>query len=121
MILRLLSQVPAWVVRASLEAVLIAVLVLVAQFVLRDRVSARWRYNLWLLVVARLLLPALPQSRLSPFNWMQMGAGARVVKEMPLARTSAPVTPIPMPTVQPVKPSDRKAPLQIAEVERRRI
>jgi beta-lactamase regulating signal transducer with metallopeptidase domain len=61
--------VPAfgWTFRTGLEACGIALLVLLAQSLLGDRISARWRCNLWLLVVARLVLPAVP-SRFSPFN-----------------------------------------------------
>src|SRR5690242_112687 len=61
-----------WLLRASFEASLVAVLVVLAQFALRKRVSARWRYNLWLLVLARLALPVFPESRLSPFNWLKL-------------------------------------------------
>src|SRR4051794_40031137 len=62
----------AWVGRTTWEASLIAALVLAAQWLLRGRVSARWRYNLWLLVVARLVLPTVPGSRVSPFNLVQL-------------------------------------------------
>ena len=64
----------AWVLRTTWEASLIALLVLLAQWLLRGRVSARWRYNLWLLMVARLVLPAVPGSRASPFNFVQLPA-----------------------------------------------
>src|SRR4051812_33699028 len=66
----------AWVLRTTWEASLIALLVLLAQWLLRGRVSARWRYNLWLLVVARLLLPTVPGSRASPFNLVQLPSAA---------------------------------------------
>src|SRR4051794_30750535 len=66
-----------WVLRTTWEASLIAALVLLAQWLLRGRVSARWRYNLWLLVVARLLLPAVPGTHFSPFNFVQLPQPAR--------------------------------------------
>ena len=93
----------AWVLRTTWEASLIALLVLAAQWLLRGRVSARWRYNLWLLVVARLVLPAVPGHRASPFNFVQLPAAAgqratpqRVVTPSRHAPLRAmPVTPLP--------------------------
>ncbi len=54
-----------WVIDVSWQASLVAAVVLVVQALLGRRVSARWRCNLWLLVVARLLLPVVPESRWS--------------------------------------------------------
>src|SRR3954468_24079584 len=88
----------AWVLRTTWEASLIAVLVLVAQWLLRGRVSARWRYNLWLLVVARLVLPAVPGSRVSPCNvvrlpatTVQQASPARPVRQSQPPRRGAPL------------------------------
>ena len=57
-----------WLLRASWQAALLAVLVVIVQWSLRGRLSARWRYALWTLVLIRLLLPALPASRASLYN-----------------------------------------------------
>ncbi|MDB5305488.1 MAG: hypothetical protein JWM97_3037, partial [Phycisphaerales bacterium] len=85
----------AWVARASWQASVVAALVLLAQFLLRGRVSARWRYNLWLLVVARLLLPSMPGTRFSPFNWLHFNTAAQVVASPEILRTSvASATPV---------------------------
>ena len=54
--------------RASWQAALLAGMVLIVQWLLRGRLSARWRYNLWLLVLLRLIVPVTPQSSLSIFN-----------------------------------------------------
>ena len=54
--------------RASWQAAVLAVMVLIVQWLLRGRLSARWRYNLWLLVLLRLVVPVTPQSSLSVFN-----------------------------------------------------
>src|SRR5215217_703210 len=70
-----LRQAAAWVLRSGCEACVLAGLVLVAQRALRGRVSARWRYNLWLLVVARLVLPGVPGVEMSPFNLLPRVAG----------------------------------------------
>jgi bla regulator protein BlaR1 len=51
------------------------VLVLVFRFVLRRWLSPRWQYALWLLVVARLALPAVPESPTSLFNLSPLRTG----------------------------------------------
>ena len=57
--------------RASWQAAVLAAMVLLVQWLLRSRLSARWRYNLWLLVLLRLLVPVTPQSPLSVFNLLK--------------------------------------------------
>ncbi|XHR29843.1 MAG: M56 family metallopeptidase [Chthoniobacteraceae bacterium] len=68
--LSLLESTVSWIWTASWQATLIAGLVLLTQWVLRRRLSARWRNALWLLVFARLLMPTLPASRCSAYNWL---------------------------------------------------
>lgn len=46
-----------WLVRNSTGAAVVALLVLAVQWMLGNRISARWRHNLWLLVMVRLVLP----------------------------------------------------------------
>src|SRR6478672_11536747 len=53
-----------WALTNSAGAAVIAILVFIVQTLLGDRISPRWRHNLWLLVVVRLVLPALPGIRL---------------------------------------------------------
>jgi bla regulator protein BlaR1 len=57
-----------WVVHTSWQVSILIALVLLVQFVFRKRLTAHWRYALWFLVVARLMLPSLPQSPFSLFN-----------------------------------------------------
>ena len=54
--------------RASWQASWLILLVLLAQVTLRRWLSPAWRSALWLLVVARLLLPFTPPSAWSLFN-----------------------------------------------------
>lgn len=49
-----------WLLRNSASAAVVALLVLLAQWLLGRRISARWCHNLWLLVIVRLLVPPLP-------------------------------------------------------------
>ena len=54
--------------KASWQAAVLILLVLAAQWVFGKRLSPRWRYGLWLLVVARLALPWTIPSSVSVFN-----------------------------------------------------
>ena len=48
--------------------IVLALLVIFVQALFARRLAARWRYNLWLLVLLRLLLPVTPAARFSVFN-----------------------------------------------------
>lgn len=61
----------SWVWAASWQATIIAAMVLIIQWTLGRRLAARWRNALWVLVFARLLMPALPQARCSAYNWVE--------------------------------------------------
>ncbi len=63
-----LRTASAWAAQAGCEACVVAAAVLLVQRLLGRRISARWRYNLWLLVALRLVLPAVPGLSISPFN-----------------------------------------------------
>lgn len=82
--LELLAQGLEWLLRASWQGAVLVLAVLIGQRLLRGTLSARWRFNLWLLVVARLLLPLSAQSALSLFNFVKARpaamAAARVVQ-----------------------------------------
>jgi beta-lactamase regulating signal transducer with metallopeptidase domain len=67
-----LDAVIHWLLWNSAGAAVVVLLVLAVQGVLRNRISARWRYNLWLLVVVRLLLPAMPGLRVSIPRWARV-------------------------------------------------
>ncbi len=57
-----------WLIQATFQASVVIVLVLFIQRALRRFLSPRWGYFLWLLVVARLVLPVGPESPISVFN-----------------------------------------------------
>ncbi len=54
--------------RTSIQAGILVLVVLVAQWVFRNQLTPRWRCSLWLLVVLRLLLPVSFASAVSIFN-----------------------------------------------------
>ena len=63
-----------WLWNASLHAVPLVALVLLAQRACGKRLTARWREALWWFVLVRLLLPVTPASPFSLSNLLRVGA-----------------------------------------------
>ena len=59
-----------WLLNHSLQAGLLVLLVLAVQWIFRSRLTSRWRFALWWIVVARLVLPFSPESALSLYNFV---------------------------------------------------
>jgi hypothetical protein len=57
-----------WLWRSSWQTAVLIGLVLLVQWFFRKQLSSAWRYNLWLLVLIRLVMPSLPESAVSVFN-----------------------------------------------------
>lgn len=58
-----------WLAESSWQAILLIPLIVGTQWALRNRWTPEWRAALWWLLLARMCLPALPESPLSLFNW----------------------------------------------------
>ena len=56
--------------RISMQAGVLVLVVLLAQWLFRRQLTPRWRCALWLLVVVRLMLPLSLTSSASIFNWL---------------------------------------------------
>lgn len=66
-----LEKILDWLVNHSLQAGALVLLVLAVQWIFRRQLTHRWRFALWWIVLARLLLPFSPQSAVSVFNYFQ--------------------------------------------------
>jgi beta-lactamase regulating signal transducer with metallopeptidase domain len=60
-----------WLFKSSAQAAVLVLLVLAAQWLFRQKLTPRWRYALWWLVVIRLMVPGSPESAVSVFNWIR--------------------------------------------------
>jgi hypothetical protein len=77
-----LNAVFGWILQASWQTAVLAVVVLAAQLIFRNKLSPAWRYGLWILVVVRLIMPFSPQSAFSIFNvgqWVRLRPAAEPV------------------------------------------
>src|ERR1700678_4396516 len=63
-----------WLLRASWQASILVLVVLTAQWIFRRHLSAQWRHALWLLVLLRLVLPSMPSSPMSLYNYARLDA-----------------------------------------------
>jgi len=57
-----------WLIKTSIQGSLLIGLIFLVKLLLRDRLSVRWYSYLWLLLLLRLALPWVPNSRISVFN-----------------------------------------------------
>ncbi|MCM3293208.1 M56 family metallopeptidase [Paenibacillus sp. MER 180] len=57
-----------WVAKTSLMASIIVVLILLVRAALKDRLPIKWQYMLWFVLLARMLLPWVPESSISLYN-----------------------------------------------------
>lgn len=67
--LQYVDQFLNWLFKASWQAAVLVLMVLAVRAVLRRRLAPSWRCYLWLLVGLRLVLPVLPASPWSIFNY----------------------------------------------------
>lgn len=101
-----------WVLQTTWQAAVLAGLILAAQWLLRKRLSPSWRCGLWLLLIARLLLPVPPQSAFSIFNLTKTAPTHLVAASPPPLAPAAVVkepTEVPPPNL-PVAANPRPAP-----------
>ncbi len=57
-----------WLLWVSIQGSVLIVLIVLVQLILRRKLGIRWHYFLWLLLLIRLAMPWLPQSKISVFN-----------------------------------------------------
>jgi len=57
-----------WLLWASIQGSVLIVLIVIVQIILRGKLGIRWHYLLWLLLLIRLAVPWLPESKISIFN-----------------------------------------------------
>jgi beta-lactamase regulating signal transducer with metallopeptidase domain len=79
----------SWLLTHSLEAGVLVLLVLAVQWLFRRRLTSRWRFALWWIVLARLLLPFNPESALSLFNFVRPAMAPSPVVN-PVTRNASP-------------------------------
>ncbi len=66
-----------WIVQLSVAATILVVLIITLQKLFKNRFGAKFQYIIWFAVIIRLIIPQLPTSSISIFNYIP------VAKQMP--------------------------------------
>ncbi|CAI8720099.1 bla regulator protein blaR1 [Brevibacillus sp. IT-7CA2] len=70
----ILGNIFLWMCYASLEASLVAILLVAIKKGVRQAISWRMHHLLWFIVLARLMIPVLPESSFSLFTWISLAS-----------------------------------------------
>ena len=76
-----LSTAFTWVLHSTLRVTVLIALILALKALFRDKLPVRWHAALWLVLVARMILPWAPESPVSVFNLLPSAAQSIVVDE----------------------------------------
>lgn len=60
------------ILKTSLYASVVGIVVLIVKTALKNRISPRWQYLIWIVLILKLLIPFGPQSALSLFNTVKV-------------------------------------------------
>ncbi|WP_088189333.1 M56 family metallopeptidase [Desulfosporosinus sp. FKA] len=73
-----------WIIKTSVMASIMAVLILLVNFALRNKLEAKWRYAIWMLLIFRLLIPYNIQSPWSVYGLMPNSISIPMAKDVNL-------------------------------------
>ena len=81
-----------WLLWASLQGTVLLVLIIIIQKILRRRLPVHWHYLLWLLLLIRLAVPWLPESKMSIFNLIPRSVQqGRIIESFSQSRSADPM------------------------------
>ncbi|PHE68016.1 M56 family metallopeptidase [Bacillus wiedmannii] len=68
-----------WVIETSIMASILVGLILCVKILLRNKITPRWQYMLWMILIVRLLLPWSPDSSYSIYSLLSYSSGVSEV------------------------------------------
>ena len=81
-----------WLLWASLQGTVLIVMIVFIQKILRRRLPVHWHYFLWLLLLIRLAIPWLPESKMSIFNLIPRSVQqGRIIESFSQSRSADPM------------------------------
>ena len=81
-----------WLLWASLQGTVLIVMIVLIQKILRRRLPAHWHYLLWMLLLIRLAIPWLPESKMSIFNLVPRSVQqGRIIESFSQSRSTDPM------------------------------
>lgn len=76
-----LSSFFRWLLVSTMQVSVVVCLILVVEKVIRNRLAVRWHYWLWLLLLARMVMPLAPESNFSVFTLVSQARSAIVSEQ----------------------------------------
>ena len=87
-----LLRVFDWLLWTTIQGSVLIVLIVLLQFILRRKLPVRWHYLLWVLLLIRLAVPWLPESKMSLFNFApQTIQQGRIIESFSQSRNADPM------------------------------
>jgi beta-lactamase regulating signal transducer with metallopeptidase domain len=81
-----------WLLWASLQGTVLIVMIVLIQKILRRRLPVHWHYFLWSLLLIRLVVPWLPESKMSIFNFVPRSVQqGRIIESFSQSRSHDPM------------------------------
>lgn len=68
-----------WVIETSIMASILVGIILCVKILLRNKLTPRWQYMLWMILIVRLLLPWSPDSSYSIYSILSYSNGTSVI------------------------------------------
>lgn len=107
-----LASLVEWVLTASIMGSVLVLIIFATKKLLRNKLSPKWTYLLWMLLILRLLLPWTPESTVSVFNLISVDRlPAFEAEQQEAKQASSSASPVlTMPTAPSNEPSLQAAP-----------
>lgn len=68
-----------WIINTSVKGSILVISILFIKLLFRNRLGAKWHYYIWFLLLARLVIPEVPQSSISIFNLFDISNSDNVI------------------------------------------
>lgn len=65
----MLTEAFGWVIKTSIMAGILAIVILFARYIFKDKLGAKWHFAIWVLLIIRLLIPFSMESPISIYNF----------------------------------------------------
>ncbi|MGL5331013.1 MAG: M56 family metallopeptidase [Peptostreptococcaceae bacterium] len=74
-----MDRIWGFVLETSIYASILGIAILLVKFILKDKISGKWSYLLWMLLLVKLIMPFGPQSEISIFNKIDISKMNKII------------------------------------------
>ncbi len=80
-----------WLLNVTITGSITALIIFIVRSVFKDKLTPKWKYYIWFILVIRLLIPALPESNLSIFQYVPEEAVTNSIDKNIIANPEGPI------------------------------